>query len=197
MGNFTIHSWYRTTFDVPSSWTDRTLLNFGAVDYEATVFINGKNVTHHVGGYWSFNVDITDYLSKNGTNELYDIAGSFFRTLLTFFSVVFVFDPTNSAPYNIPVGKQKLIPEHIFYTPCSGIWQTVWLESAPSTSIDKLDINAAADGKGKEIYSLSTTSANWYKSTLRSIPQPTRPRLQSSSSTSPIPRMSNSRPRCR
>jgi beta-galactosidase/beta-glucuronidase len=46
------------------------VLNFGAVDYEATVFVNGKNVTRHVGGYWSFNVDITDYLNDNGTNEL-------------------------------------------------------------------------------------------------------------------------------
>ncbi|KAL1610139.1 hypothetical protein SLS60_001804 [Paraconiothyrium brasiliense] len=131
MGNWTIHSWYRTTFDVPSSWTDRVLLNFGAVDYEATVFVNEQQVAHNVGGYWSFNTDITDHLNKNSTNEL----------------VVFVFDPTNLAGNNIPLGKQKLIPEHIFYTPCSGIWQTVWLESAPAASIDKLDISAGADGK--------------------------------------------------
>lgn len=65
-------------------------------------------------------------------------------------SVVFVFDPTNMWPYNIPLGKQKLVQEHIFYTPCSGIWQTVWLESVPAQSISKLDINAGADGKGME-----------------------------------------------
>lgn len=70
MGTWTLYSWYRTTFDIPSSWKDRVVLNFGAVDYEATVFVNGKNVTRHVGGYWSFNVDITDYLNDNGTNEL-------------------------------------------------------------------------------------------------------------------------------
>lgn len=64
-------------------------------------------------------------------------------------SIVFVFDPTNLSPYNIPIGKQKLVPEHIFYTPCSGIWQTVWLESVPHDSIDKLDIDAAADGSSK------------------------------------------------
>ncbi|KAJ4299411.1 hypothetical protein N0V90_004656 [Kalmusia sp. IMI 367209] len=131
MGNFTIHSWYRTTFDVPSSWTDRVLLNFGAVDYRATVFVNGHQVANHTGGYWSFNVDITDQLDSSGTNEL----------------VVFVFDPTNLGPNNIPLGKQKLVPEHIFYTPCSGIWQTVWLESVPATSIEKLDISAGADGR--------------------------------------------------
>jgi len=73
MGHWTIYSWYRTTFDVPSEWTpgNRVLLNFGAVDYETTVFVNGKNVTKHTGGYWAFNVDITDQLSKNETNELW------------------------------------------------------------------------------------------------------------------------------
>jgi beta-galactosidase/beta-glucuronidase len=72
MGNYHIYSWYRTTFDVPSSWTagNRVLLNFGAVDYESTVYVNGKNVSFHRGGYWSFNVDVTEHLSTNGTNEL-------------------------------------------------------------------------------------------------------------------------------
>ena len=70
-------------------------------------------------------------------------------------SIVYVFDPTNLSPYNIPMGKQKLTPEHIFYTPCSGIWQTVWLESVPTDSIDKLDIDAGADGKSKNFYSPS------------------------------------------
>jgi beta-galactosidase/beta-glucuronidase len=72
MGKYLIWSWYRTTFKVPSSWApnNRVLLNFGAVDYEATVFVNGKNVTKHTGGYWEFTVDVTDFLIKNGTNEL-------------------------------------------------------------------------------------------------------------------------------
>jgi beta-galactosidase/beta-glucuronidase len=72
MGIYHIYSWYRTTFDVPSDWTtsNRVFLNFGAVDYEATVYLNGKNAAFHRGGYWSFNVDVTDYLSTNGTNEL-------------------------------------------------------------------------------------------------------------------------------
>lgn len=67
-----IYSWYRTTFKVPQKWTgDRVLLNFGAVDYEATVFVNGHNVSFHRGGYSAFAVDVTDYLEKKHKhNEL-------------------------------------------------------------------------------------------------------------------------------
>jgi len=73
MGKKNFRSWYRRTFDVPTEWNpnNRVLLNFGAVDYETTVYINGQMATKHEGGYWAFEVDITDYLSKNGTNELY------------------------------------------------------------------------------------------------------------------------------
>lgn len=59
---------------------------------------------------------------------------------------VFVFDPTDLDGYVIPIGKQTKRPEHIFYRPCSGIWQTVWLESAPAERITQLDVKAAADG---------------------------------------------------
>lgn len=70
-GENTFYSWYRTTFTVPSTWTgDRVLLNFGAVDYEATVFVNGWNVTFNRGGYAAFSVDVTDYLNGED-NELY------------------------------------------------------------------------------------------------------------------------------
>lgn len=67
------HSWYRTSFEVPRKWTkadDRVILNFGAVDYEATVFVNGQNVMFHRGGYSAFSVDITDHLSRKN-NELF------------------------------------------------------------------------------------------------------------------------------
>lgn len=78
MGERTIWSWYQTTFDVPSDWPsgERVLLNFAAVDYEATVFVNGQEAFHHVGGYWAFTVDVTDHLSANGTNELYGCEAS-------------------------------------------------------------------------------------------------------------------------
>lgn len=67
-----IHSWYQTLFEVPSDWVigNRVLLNFGAVDYEATVFVNGHNVTIHRGGYFEFSVDVTPHLNASGMNEL-------------------------------------------------------------------------------------------------------------------------------
>ncbi|KAK6405859.1 hypothetical protein LTR81_019418 [Elasticomyces elasticus] len=128
-----LYSWLATSFNLPSTWkTERVLLNFAAVDYEATVFVNGYNVTFHRGGYFAFAVDVTHYLKSNGTNEL----------------LVFVHDPTDSDGYVIPIGKQTLRPSHIFYTPCSGIWQSVWIESAPSNYITQLDISAGMDGQG-------------------------------------------------
>lgn len=130
----TIYSWYRTSFTVPSSWkkSDRVLLNFGAVDYEATVFVNGRTVFFHRGGFFEFSVDVTDYLDRDdGKHEL----------------IVFVHDPTDSDDWVIPVGKQTLYQSHIFYRPCSGIWQSVWIESAPANHITDLSIDAAANGQ--------------------------------------------------
>ena len=71
MGSYMIYNWYSTSFTVPSSWTgDKVLLNFGAVDYEATVFVNGKKVGFNRGGYFAFTLDITSLL-QSGSNELY------------------------------------------------------------------------------------------------------------------------------
>lgn len=131
-GKDMFYSWYSTKFDVPSSWNgQRVLLHFGAVDYEATVFINGKNAIFNRGGYFHFEVDVTDYLSSNEGNEL----------------LVFVHDPTDDGENVIPIGKQTLNPNHIFYTPCSGIWQSVWLEPASSNWITQLDLDANMDGQ--------------------------------------------------
>lgn len=70
MGEYTLYSWFQTTFKVPSKWSgDNVLLNFGAVDYEATVFVNGKKAGFHRGGYFAFTVDVTQYF-KHGDNEL-------------------------------------------------------------------------------------------------------------------------------
>ncbi|KAF2027327.1 glycoside hydrolase [Setomelanomma holmii] len=132
-GGSKIYSFYKTSFDVPSDWQagSRILLNFGAVDYEATVFVNGKNAGFHRGGYFEFSFDITPHLSSNGTNEL----------------IVHVFDPTDSGRTQIPIGKQTLDRGGmIWYTPCSGIWQTVWLEPAPTEHVAKLDLTADMDG---------------------------------------------------
>ncbi|KAF2094536.1 family 2 putative glycosyl hydrolase [Rhizodiscina lignyota] len=126
-----LYSWFSTSFTVPSSWKgQKVLLNFGAVDYEATVWVNGHKATFHRGGYFAFTVDVTEYLTS-GSNHL----------------LVFVHDPTDSGDYVIPIGKQTLNPSHIFYTPCSGIWQSVWIEAAPSDYVTQLDV--AADMYGE------------------------------------------------
>ena len=111
--------WYRRDFTVPPAWNgQRIKLNFGAVDYEAEVYVNGESVAIHRGGYEPFSLDITDYLKGSGPQEL----------------IVRVFDATDKA--GEPRGKQTLNPGGIMYTPTTGIWQTVWLEPVARTSIE-------------------------------------------------------------
>ncbi|KAK2041851.1 family 2 glycosyl hydrolase [Colletotrichum somersetense] len=126
------HFWLATTFRVPGNWGNQTvLINFEAVDYEATIFINGQKAGFHRGGYFRFTIDATKYLKPGGDNTL----------------LVFVFDPTDEQGYVVPIGKQTQSPSHIFYRSCSGIWQTVWLESTPRNNrITQLDV--AADHQG-------------------------------------------------
>ena len=115
--------WYRRQFTVPPKWNGKQLmLNFGAVDYEAEIFVNGKSVGVHTGGYVPFSYDITPYLNGTGPQEL----------------IVRVFDPTDLGGQ--PRGKQTLHPGGIMYTPTSGIWQTVWLEPVAQASIRDLHI---------------------------------------------------------
>ncbi|KAA1079234.1 hypothetical protein PGT21_004721 [Puccinia graminis f. sp. tritici] len=141
-----IYSWYRKTFVVPKGWSgNNVLVNFGAVDYEATVFVNGKTVGFHRGGYFKFTLDLTGALKGPGEeNEL----------------LVFVYDPTNSKDTLIPVGKQVLKPDHIFYTPSSGIWQTVFLEPVPKEHILDIQTTAHADGSVKIKVSTSNNASN-------------------------------------
>ncbi len=117
--------WYRRSFTVPAKWNGkRTLLHFGAVDYESQVFINGAPVGAHRGGSDPFSYDITEFL-KSGANEL----------------VVHVSDPTSTGDQ--PRGKQTLDPQGIWYTAVTGIWQTVWLEAVPDLYIK--DVRATPD----------------------------------------------------
>ena len=120
--------WYRRNFSVPKNWKgDRILLHFGAVDWEAKVYLNGKDLGIHRGGYDSFSFDITDALRQGKENEL----------------VVAVWDPTVSGGY--PRGKQVDQPGSIWYTPSTGIWQTVWLEPVPKVSLSQLKMTTDID----------------------------------------------------
>ncbi len=112
--------WYRCKFSTPESWKDKNLLlHFGAVDWEATVWINGMRVGSHKGGYVPFSFDISEHLKEN-ENEIR----------------VAVWDPTNKG--NQERGKQSLRPWGIYYTAISGIWQTVWLEPVPISRIESI-----------------------------------------------------------
>lgn len=109
--------WYHRKFNLPANHNDnRWLLNFGAVDWRCVVFVNGKQVGEHEGGYDPFSMDITDALNS-GTEQ--DI-------------VVFVYD--NTGVEGQPTGKQSKNPSICWYTASSGIWQTVWLEPVSKTA---------------------------------------------------------------
>ncbi|MFI8230158.1 PA14 domain-containing protein [Streptomyces sp. NPDC085900] len=121
--------WYRRTFTVPAGWRigsgKRLMLNFGAVDWRAEVYVNGVKVTEHQGGYDKFGADVTDALKPGRTQEL----------------IVGVYDPTDAASgENPPLGKQRLDPSGIWYTPTSGIWQTVWMEPVARDHVDALKL---------------------------------------------------------
>jgi len=120
--------WYQRTFQVPPGWAGRRVrLHFGAVDWEARVYVNGREIGQHRGGYDAFSFDITDSLKWSGDEEVR----------------VAVADPTEG---DQPRGKQSRNPEGIFYTPSSGIWQTVWLEPVPKLCIDSLRLIPDVDG---------------------------------------------------
>lgn len=109
--------WYSRTFTVPAAWSKQNiLLHFGAVDWKADVWVNGVSIGSHTGGYAAFSFDITPALKK-GENEV----------------VVRVWDPTTDG-YQ-PRGKQHNNPHGIWYTPVTGIWQTVWLEPVAESHI--------------------------------------------------------------
>lgn len=126
--------WYRRTFTVPKGWKvgngKRLQLNFGAVDWQSEVYVNGTKVADHKGGYDKFSADITDALKPGRTQEL----------------IVGVYDPTDAqGGENPPVGKQRLDPSGIWYTPSSGIWQTVWME--PVAADHAADLKITPDVK--------------------------------------------------
>jgi beta-galactosidase/beta-glucuronidase len=137
--------WYQRSFELPDNWSSkRTLLHFGAVDYRAWVYVNGKFVKYHEGGHTPFHVEVTKQV-KRGVNSV----------------VVRVEDP--SKDLDQPRGKQywKEQSESIFYTRTTGIWQTVWLEAVPTTYIEKVKLtpNIDTDEIGLE-FSVNNLTAN-------------------------------------
>lgn len=127
--------WYHRTFKSPDLKDGRRLLlHFGAVDWHCDVSVNGKKVGEHTGGYDPFTFDVTDALDKaKSEQEL----------------VVSVADPSDANWQ--PRGKQVREPKGIWYTPTTGIWQTVWLEEVPQSYIDHLTIRADVDRGDVEI----------------------------------------------
>lgn len=123
--------WYKRSFTVPAKWKGKdVMLNFGAVDWKAEVFVNDVLVGSHKGGYTPFSFNITPFLKGSGVQKL----------------VVRVWDPSDKG-YQ-PIGKQTSNPQGIWYTSVTGIWQTVWLEPVASNhitavkSIPNVDANA-------------------------------------------------------
>ena len=117
---------YRRNFTLPGNFNlGRVLLHFGAVDQIAEVYVNQQHVGSHIGGYESFSFDITDVLEAENLLE------------------VKVIDDLRS--HVLPYGKQVLKRGGMWYTPVSGIWQTVWLESVPQNYVNHLEIRVTLD----------------------------------------------------
>jgi beta-galactosidase/beta-glucuronidase len=113
--------WYNRKFSLNKEMKGKKiLLHFGAVDWRTKVFVNGKEAGTHEGGFDPFSFDITPLLKKSREQEL----------------TLSVWDPTDEGPQ--PRGKQVRKPEGIWYTPVTGIWQTVWIEAVPETYISSI-----------------------------------------------------------
>lgn len=114
---------YRRTFELTDAFQGkRTLLHFGAVDWRCVVYVNKQKVGQHDGGNDPFTFDITEYLTESGEQELQ----------------VAVYDPSSGGGQ--PRGKQTTNPGSIWYTSCSGIWQTVWLEPVNQCYIERYEV---------------------------------------------------------
>ena len=136
--------WYERIFTVPSDWKGKNvILHFGGVDWKSEVLVNGKLVGEHKGGFDPFSYDITPYLKKSGKQNL----------------VVKVFDATDNSMQ--PRGKQCIINSAIWYTPVSGIWQTVWMEPVDKTHITEY---YPVSDLAKSTLKVSVKTANAYTS---------------------------------
>lgn len=125
--------WYKNEIKVSNVMRKgKVLLHFGAVDWRCDVFVNGKLVNTHEGGFDAFTVDISNSLLKGSKQQI----------------ALRVWDPTDQGPQ--PRGKQVNNPHGIWYTPVSGVWQTVWLETVPDTHIVSTKQTPDVDNKKLE-----------------------------------------------
>lgn len=119
--------WYNTSFTIESNWKSQNIiLHFGAVDWKTEVWLNGVKIGSHTGGYTPFSFDITPFITGK-TQQL----------------TVKVWDPSNDGPQ--PRGKQVKNPEGIWYTPVTGIWQTVWIEPVNKKNITTIRTTSNID----------------------------------------------------
>ena len=133
--------WYKNVVNITKPRNEKVLLHFGAVDWQSEVYVNGKKVGTHEGGFDPFVFDITSYLNRGAQQEI----------------ALRVWDPTNDGPQ--PIGKQMKNPHGIWYTPVTGIWQTVWVEKVPTSyivstkqtpDIDKESLDVAVEIEGAQ-----------------------------------------------
>jgi len=126
--------WYQRNFVVPAAWKGKKIvLNFGAVDWKADIWINDIKIGSHTGGYTPFSFDVTPYLNKTAPQKL----------------TVKVWDPTDNSFQ--PRGKQVNRPNSIWYTPVTGIWQTVWIEPVEQVYISSLKTTPDIDGSSVSV----------------------------------------------
>jgi len=122
--------WYKRSIALaPAKKDQQVLLHFGAVDWRCTVYVNGQQAGAHQGGFDPFSIDITPFLKKGKEQEI----------------AVSVYDPSDDGPQ--PRGKQVKKPNGIWYTPVTGIWQTVWLETVNKTYIVSTKHTSNIDNK--------------------------------------------------
>lgn len=154
--------WYNREFTIPSTWNGKNiLLHFGAVDWKAEVWVNDIKVGQHTGGFTPFSFNITQALNK-GNNRL----------------VVKVWDPSDAGDQ--PRGKQVNSPNGIWYTPVTGIWQTVWLEpvatnhisnvkSTPNIDKNQLTVEVATIQPGEGVVTVELRDAGKLVATGKSL----------------------------
>ncbi len=139
--------WYHRTFTIPEEWAGKhIILNFGAVDWRADVWVNDRHLACHKGGFTSFSIDITDALCDS-VQEL----------------VVRVWDPTDEG-YQLR-GKQSLEPHTIYYTAVTGIWQTVWIEPVMQEHISR--VTTFPDYDNAQVRLLANTEGDMTDCSLR------------------------------